>query len=249
MAHVSGRLFDVLGVTGFRGRMLTPADDGGPNADGRSGRCHQPSSLAAAFRRRPRHRRAPAHGAAHSVHDRRRDAAGILRSRRRPDDGRDVAVRGRAAHPRPGEPVGREELVVAADHGAAEAGQSLEQANAALRVLQAQITEGASRQLQPFTLVAAATGNSSLRRASKRRSSRWSSPWGSCCSSRAPTSPVSCSRGRWRAAASSACAWRSGAPLAHRTAAFHRESDRGRHRCGGRLGVRVVEQRAPRAGS
>ena len=43
-------------------------------------------------------------------------------------------------------------------------GQSLEQANAALRVLQAQITEGASRQLQPFTLVAAATGNSSLRR-------------------------------------------------------------------------------------
>ena len=32
-----------------------------------------------------------------------------------------------------------------------------------LRVLQAQITEGASRQLQPFTLVAAATGNSSLR--------------------------------------------------------------------------------------
>jgi predicted permease len=42
-------------------------------------------------------------------------------------------------------------------------GQSLDQANAALRVLQAQITEGASRQLQPFTFVAAATGNSSLR--------------------------------------------------------------------------------------
>jgi hypothetical protein len=41
--------------------------------------------------------------------------------------------------------------------------QSLEQANAALRVLQAQITEGASRQLEPFTFVAAATGNSSLR--------------------------------------------------------------------------------------
>jgi predicted permease len=43
-------------------------------------------------------------------------------------------------------------------------GQSLEQANAALRVLQGQITEGAPRQLQPFTLAAAATGNSSLRR-------------------------------------------------------------------------------------
>ena len=43
-------------------------------------------------------------------------------------------------------------------------GQSLEQANAALRVLQPQIAEGATRQLQPFTLVSAATGNSSLRR-------------------------------------------------------------------------------------
>ena len=42
-------------------------------------------------------------------------------------------------------------------------GQGLEQANAALRVIQAQITEGATRQLQPFTLVAAATGNSPLR--------------------------------------------------------------------------------------
>src|ERR1700752_837331 len=28
-AYVSGRLFDVLGVTGIRGRMLTPGDDGG----------------------------------------------------------------------------------------------------------------------------------------------------------------------------------------------------------------------------
>jgi predicted permease len=42
-------------------------------------------------------------------------------------------------------------------------GQSLAQANAALRVIQTRITEGASRQIQPFTLVAAATGNSSLR--------------------------------------------------------------------------------------
>ena len=64
------------------------------------GRCHQPSSLAPAFRWRRRRRRAAAHGAAHSVHHRGRDAAGILRSRRRPDDGRDVALRGRAAHSR-----------------------------------------------------------------------------------------------------------------------------------------------------
>ena len=35
-AHVSGRLFDVLGVTGFRGRMLSPADDGGASPTVRS---------------------------------------------------------------------------------------------------------------------------------------------------------------------------------------------------------------------
>src|SRR5262245_48066086 len=33
-AYVSGRLFDVLGVAGVRGRMLTPADDGGATTDG-----------------------------------------------------------------------------------------------------------------------------------------------------------------------------------------------------------------------
>ena len=33
-AYVSGRLFDVLGVTAIRGRMITPADDGGAAPDG-----------------------------------------------------------------------------------------------------------------------------------------------------------------------------------------------------------------------
>src|SRR5688572_15983562 len=33
-AYVSGRFFDVLGVTAARGRMLTTADDGGAAADG-----------------------------------------------------------------------------------------------------------------------------------------------------------------------------------------------------------------------
>jgi len=33
-AYVSGRLFDVLGVTAVRGRMITPADDGGAAPDG-----------------------------------------------------------------------------------------------------------------------------------------------------------------------------------------------------------------------
>ena len=36
-------------------------------------------------------------------------------------------------------------------------GQTVEQANAALRTAQPQITEGASRQIEPFTLAAAAT--------------------------------------------------------------------------------------------
>jgi predicted permease len=43
------------------------------------------------------------------------------------------------------------------------AGQSLEQANAALRAIQSQITEAATRRIQPFTLVSAANGNSNLR--------------------------------------------------------------------------------------
>ncbi len=79
-AYVSGRFFAVLGVTAIRGRMLTPDDDGGASRPRRPGRGHQPSTLAAAFRRRQRHRRAPAHRPAHSVHDRGRDAARILRS-------------------------------------------------------------------------------------------------------------------------------------------------------------------------
>src|SRR5919106_5284894 len=33
-AYVSGRFFDVLGVTAIRGRMITPADDGGAAPDG-----------------------------------------------------------------------------------------------------------------------------------------------------------------------------------------------------------------------
>ena len=42
-------------------------------------------------------------------------------------------------------------------------GHGIEQANAALRVAQPQITEGASRTLEPLTLAPAATGNSRLR--------------------------------------------------------------------------------------
>ena len=81
-------------------------------------------------------------------------------------------------------------------------GQSLEHANAALRAAQPRIREattgssveggafsGAISRLR-FTLAPAATGNSRLRSGLRRRSSRWSWRWRSCCSSRARTSPA-----------------------------------------------------------
>ena len=162
-AYVSGRLFEVLGVTGIRGRMLTPADDGGAQADG------------------------PVAVISHRLWQQRFDGAHDIVGRQLtvqripftivgvmppgffgPDVGRmtDVML-----------PFAAEPLIGAAESRLAakgswwlqimvrlKPGQSLEQATAALRVLQTQITEGASRQLQPFTLAAAATGNSSLRR-------------------------------------------------------------------------------------
>ena len=120
-AYISGRLFEVLGVAGIRGRMLTPADDGGAQPDG------------------------PVAVISHRLWQQRfageDDVVGRqLTVQRIPftivgvmppgffgpdvglDDGRHVAVRRRAAHPGPGEPVDREGLVVAGDHGAAEAG-------------------------------------------------------------------------------------------------------------------------------
>jgi putative ABC transport system permease protein len=161
-AYVSGRLFDVLGVTGIRGRMLTPGDDGGAQKDG---------PVAVISHRLWRQRFASAH-----------DVVGRQLTVQRvpftivgvmppgffgPDVGRMMDV----MLPFAAEPLirGSESRLAAKSSWwlqimvRLKPGQSLEQANAALRVLQAQITEGASRQLEPFTLVAAATGNSSLR--------------------------------------------------------------------------------------
>jgi len=162
-AYVSGRLFDVLGVTARRGRMITPADDGGAAPDG---------PVAVISYRLWQQRFAGAS-----------DVVGRQLTVQRipftivgvmppgffgPDVGRmtDVMV-----------PFAAEPLIRGSESYLTSKGswwlqimvrlkpkQSLEQANAALRVIQAQITEGASRQIQPFTLVAAASGNSSLRR-------------------------------------------------------------------------------------
>jgi predicted permease len=165
-AYVSGRLFEVLGVTAFRGRMLTPADDGAPRASrGADG----PVAVISHRLWRQRFGGAP-------------DAVGRQLTVQRisftivgvmppgffgPDVGRmtDVML------PFAAEPlIRRQESRLNSKSSwwlqiivRLKSGQSLEQANAALRVLQAQITEGASRNLQPFTLAAAATGNSSLR--------------------------------------------------------------------------------------
>jgi predicted permease len=162
-AFVSGRLFEVLGVTGFRGRMLSPADDGGAPPDG---------PVAVISHRLWQQRFAGAQdvvGRQLSVQRIPFTIVGVM-----PPGffGADVGRMTDVMLPFAAEPLirGPESRLTAKSSWwlqimvRLKPGQSLEQANAALRVLQAQITEGASRQLQPFTLAAAATGNSSLRR-------------------------------------------------------------------------------------
>ena len=168
-AFVSGRLFEVLGVTGFRGRMLSPADDGGAPPSASRG---ADGPVAVISHRLWRQRFAGAYdvvGRQLTVQRIRFTIVGVMpQGFFGPDVGRmtDVML------PFAAEPLirGPESRLTAKGSWwlqimvRLKPGQTLEQANAALRVLQAQITEGASRRLQPFTLVAAATGNSSLRR-------------------------------------------------------------------------------------
>jgi predicted permease len=160
-AYVSGRFFDVLGVTAIRGRMLTPSDDG-PATDG---------PVTVISYRLWRQRFAGADdivGRQLTVQRIPFTIVGVMpRGFFGPDVGRmtDVIL-----------PFGAEPLVRGPETRLTaksswwlqimvrlRPGQTLDQANAALRVIQPQITEGASRRLQPFTFVPAATGNSSLR--------------------------------------------------------------------------------------
>jgi putative ABC transport system permease protein len=166
-AYVSGRLFDVLGVPAIRGRMITAADDGGAAPDG---------PVAVISHRLWRQRFAGVS-----------DVVGRQLSVQRvpftivgvmppgffgPDVGRmtDVML-----------PFAAEPLVQGPDSRLAGEGswwlqimvrlkpaQGLEQANAALRTVQPQILESAtrtnpSRLRELLTLAPAATGNSSLR--------------------------------------------------------------------------------------
>jgi predicted permease len=162
-AYVSGRLFDVLGVTGFRGRMLSPADDGGAPPDG---------AVAVISHRLWRQRFAGAPdivGRRLGVQRIPFTVVGVM-----PPGffGPDVGRMADVMLPFAAEPLIRGSESRLAAKGSwwlqimvrRKPGQSLERANAALRVLQAQITEGATRQIEPLTLVAAGTGNSPLRR-------------------------------------------------------------------------------------
>jgi predicted permease len=161
-AYVSGRFFDVLGVTASRGRMLTPADDGGAATDG---------PVAVISHRLWRQRFAGADDVVGRQLTVQRIPFTIVGVMPPGFFGTDVGRMTDVMLPFAVEPLIRRQESRLADKGSwwlqimvrLKPGQGLEQANAALRVIQPRITEGASRRLPPFTLVAAATGNSSLR--------------------------------------------------------------------------------------
>jgi predicted permease len=166
-AYVSGRFFDVLGVTAIRGRMLTPADDGAaPDASrGAEG------PVAVISHRLWRQRFAGVDDIVVRQLSVQRIPFTIVGVMPRGFFGADVGRMTDVMVPFAAEPLirGPESRLAAKNSwwlqimARLKPGQSLEQANAALRVIQTRITEGASRQIQPFTLVPAATGNSSLR--------------------------------------------------------------------------------------
>jgi putative ABC transport system permease protein len=162
-AYVSGRFFEVLGVTATQGRMLTRDDDSAGAPDG------------------------PVAVISHRFWRQRFASAGDVVGRRLtvqrvpftivgvmppgffgPDVGRmtDLMV------PFAAEPlIGGKETRLAAKNSwwlqimlRLKPGQGLEQTNAALRAAQPQITAGASRTIEPLTLAPAANGSSLLRR-------------------------------------------------------------------------------------
>jgi predicted permease len=162
-AFVSGRFFDVLGVSAVRGRMLTSQDDGaGRGADG---------PVAVISHHLWRQRFAGANDIVGRQLTVQRIPFTIVGVMPPGFFGADVGKMTDVMLPFAAEPLirGRESSLNSKGSwwiqimARLKPGQSIEQANAGLRVIQAQITEGASRQIQPFTLVPAATGNSALR--------------------------------------------------------------------------------------
>ena len=161
-AYVSGRFFDVLGVAAVRGRMLTPADDRGVGTDG---------PAAVISHRLWRQRFAGADDVVGRQLTVQRIPFTIVGVMPREFFGLDVGRTADVMVPFGAEPLirGPESRLAAKSSWwlqimvRLKPGQGREQATAALRVIQAEITKGASRQLPPLTLVAAENGNSWLR--------------------------------------------------------------------------------------
>jgi predicted permease len=163
-AYVSGQLFDVLGVTAIRGRMITPADDGGAAPDG------------------------PVAVISHRLWQQRFAGASDVVGRQLTVQRVPFTIVGVMPPGFFGPDVGRvtdlmlpfaaEPLIRGQESRLARGGswwlqimvrlkpeQGVEQTNAALRAAQPQILETSTRTVnQPLTLAPAATGNSSLRR-------------------------------------------------------------------------------------
>ena len=164
-AYVSGRLFDVLGVTAIRGRMITPADDGGAAPDG---------PVAVISHRLWRQRFAGASDVIGRQLTVQRVPFTIVGVMPPGFFGPDVGRMTDVMLPFAAEPLIRGQESRLASAGTTwlqimvrlKPGQRLEQTNAALRAAQPQIVETAQlalRRSEPLTLVPAATGNSSLR--------------------------------------------------------------------------------------
>ena len=161
-AYVSGTFFDVLGVTATRGRMLAADDDGGTAMDG---------PVAVISHRLWQQRFAGASDIAGRQLTVQRIPFTIVGVMPPGFFGPDVGRMADVILPFAAEPRirGQESRLTAKGSWwiqimvRLKAGQSLEQANAALRVIQPQITEGATRQIKPLTFAPAATGNSPLR--------------------------------------------------------------------------------------
>jgi predicted permease len=163
-AYVSGRLFELLGVTAIRGRMITPADDGAA-PDG---------PVAVISHRLWRQRFAGAGDVVGRQLTVQRVPITIVGVMPPGFFGPDVGLMTDVVLPFAVERLiaGHESRLASAGSSwlqimvRLKPGQRLEQANAGLRTVQPQIVESAtvSRQRsEPLTLASAATGNSSLR--------------------------------------------------------------------------------------
>ncbi len=164
-AYVSGRFFDVLGVTAVRGRMLTAADDSTAATDG-------PVAVISHRLWRQRFAGVPdVLGRQLTVDRVPFTIVGVMRPGFfGPDVGQVMDV----VLPFAAEPLVQGQESRLAEGGSSwleimvrlKPGQSLEQTNAGLRAAQPQIVQTATmsrHRSQPLTLVPAATGNSSLR--------------------------------------------------------------------------------------